>query len=187
MEIEKKIIEDNFKCPICLNIVDIPWETSCCGHLLCEKCMKCCNSNICPVCRNNKVKFRKNVFANFLLSKLDMKCPYGCNKMIKFNCIKTHKYRCDCSIFKCQIDKCKFEGTKKESLNHLITYHSDLLAIFCENFQTMKPVFDKLEIIPQSQQGIDDEEEEPVQDNEIVIKTNNVINNEMQNQEEINK
>ena len=72
-------------------------------------------------------------------------------------------------------------------MNHLVICHSDLLAIFSENFQTMKPVFNKLEIIPQNQQGIDKEEEEILHENENVIKTSNVKNNELENKEEINK
>ena len=32
-----QVIEDLLKCPICLNIVKEPWETTCCGNLFCQK------------------------------------------------------------------------------------------------------------------------------------------------------
>ena len=73
MEIEQEILEQNLKCPICLNIVKQPWETTCCGNLFCQKCMKECGTSQCPICRNKKFKFRKNVFAIYLLTQLEKK------------------------------------------------------------------------------------------------------------------
>ena len=151
MEIEQEILEQNLKCPICLNIVKEPWETTCCGNLFCQKCMKECGTSQCPICRNKKFKFRKNVFAIYLLTQLEKKCPYGCNKNIKLNKIKEHKYECDESLFKCRIDKCNFEGKKNESLNHLVEIHGDVLAIISENFSSLFPIFDKLEIMEKIQ------------------------------------
>ncbi|MCQ2816292.1 MAG: hypothetical protein MJ252_03400 [archaeon] len=153
MESEKEIIEANLKCPICLNIVQNPWETSCCGHLFCERCMKSITGSHCPLCRDNKFKFRKNIFASKLLEELDTKCPYGCNKMIKYSNIKLHKYECENSQFKCSIDNCKFEGRKDESLKHLIEAHGDLLAIISEKYSNLKFVYDKFDIFGKIEQN----------------------------------
>lgn len=146
MESEQEIIEANLKCPICLNIVQNPWETSCCGHLFCERCMKNIQGGHCPLCRDSKFKFRKNTFAAKLLDELDTKCPYGCEKKIKFSHIKLHKYECENSKFKCTIDNCKFEGTREDAHKHLIESHADLLAIISEKFSNVKFIYDKLEI-----------------------------------------
>ena len=151
MEKENELIEQNLKCPICLNIVEDPWETSCCGHLFCEKCKSNCSDSHCPLCRNGKFKFRKNLFAGVLLSQLDTKCPYGCNQLIKFKRVKMHKYECAKSNFKCKIKDCFFEGNKAESLKHLLNSHGDLLSIVSENFALLKPIFEKFDIIEKNE------------------------------------
>jgi hypothetical protein len=147
MEIELDIFEQNLKCPICLNIVEDPYETSCCGNLFCNKCKKQCVENICPLCRNSKFKFRKNIFARNLLNELDKECPYGCGNKIKLNNLKAHKYQCEKSKFKCLIDKCNFEGIKNEALNHIIKEHKDYCVILSENYHMLKNVFEKFEIL----------------------------------------
>ena len=59
MEIDNQALIDNFRCPICWEIVEEPWETSCCGNLFCEKCMLSYISNKCPICRTKNFKYRK--------------------------------------------------------------------------------------------------------------------------------
>lgn len=147
MESEKDIIEANLKCLICLNIVHNPYETTCCGHLFCERCIKkLSDKDPCPVCRNKKLVFRKNNFAYKLLNELDTECPYGCNQKIIYNHIKSHKYQCHNSKFKCSIDNCKFEGFKEEAKKHLIEQHADLLAITSEKFCQFKKIFDMFDL-----------------------------------------
>ena len=148
MEIDNQILLDNFKCPICLEIVEEPWETSCCGNLFCEKCILSYMSNQCPICRTKNFKTKKNNFAKLLIKEYEgnFSCPHGCNKKIKLNEFKEHKYNCDDVIFKCNINKCKFEGKRKNSLEHLINCHEDTIALLSENFESLKNVFQKIDI-----------------------------------------
>lgn len=142
-----EMLEQNLKCPICFNIVDEPNETSCCGHLFCAKCVKSLKKQNCPICRSNKVNFRENSFVRNLLSSLLAKCPYGCELKIPLANVKYHRYTCSVSAFKCTIlingQKCKFEGTKNESLRHFAEVHSDQMIILAENFSSLKNSYDK--------------------------------------------
>lgn len=147
MEKENELIEQNLKCPICFSIVEEPWETTCCGQLFCQKCKDSYIDSKCPLCWNNKFKFRKNLFASLLLSKLQTKCPFGCEEMITFKKVKIHKYECMKYSFKCKINGCSFEGNKKEALQHLIKSHPDLLSIVSENYNSLKLTFEKFDII----------------------------------------
>ena len=148
MEIDNQILFDNFRCPICWDIVEEPWETSCCGNLFCEKCMLSYISNKCPMCRTKNFKYRKNMFAKILLKEYEGNfiCPHGCNQRIKLNEFKEHKYDCEDAIFKCNINKCNFEGKRKNALEHLIKNHEEELALLSENYKSFKDEFNKFDI-----------------------------------------
>lgn len=144
---DNELIKQNLHCPICLLIVDEPWETSCCGTLFCEKCKKEIQNNKCPICRRVNYTFRKTLFVKELLAKVEMKCQNGCEEMIKLNRIKIHKYECEKAKFRCSINKCQWEGNKSDALEHLVENHSEILAIVSENYQSLKPVYNKFDVI----------------------------------------
>ena len=148
MEIDNQILIDNFRCPICWEIVEDPWETSCCGNLFCEKCMLSYISNKCPMCRAKNFKYRKNSFAKILLKEYEgfFLCPHGCNKKIKLKEFREHKYECEEAIFKCTINKCNFEGKRKNALEHLIKNHEDKILLLSENYLSLKSIFNKFDI-----------------------------------------
>ena len=148
MEIDNQILIDNFRCPICWDIVEEPWETSCCGNLFCERCKKSYISNKCPMCRAKNCKYRKNVFAKILLEEYEGNfiCPQGCNKIIKLKEFKEHKYFCEEAIFKCTINGCNFEGKRKSALEHLIKNHEDSVALLAENYKSLKDTFNKFDV-----------------------------------------
>ena len=148
MEIDDKILIDNFRCPICWEIVEEPNETTCCGNLFCEKCILSYLSNKCPMCRAQNFKVRKNAFAKKVLIDYEGNfiCPYGCNQKIKLKDIKEHKYNCENVTFKCTINKCNFEGKRNNSLEHLVKNHQDTLLLISENYQDLKEVFNKFDI-----------------------------------------
>jgi hypothetical protein len=143
-----EMLEQNLKCPICFNIVEEPFETSCCGHLFCNKCIKGIKKMSCPICRSNRVNFRENSFVKNLLNTMCSKCPYGCGSSIPLGNIKYHRYQCKVSIFKCSMlingNKCDFEGTKIESMKHFASSHSDNMMMLAEHFSRLKNSYDKL-------------------------------------------
>ena len=142
-----EMLEQNLKCPICLTIADEPYETSCCGHIFCNRCIKNIKNLNCPICRSKKVNFRENTFVKVLLNTLIIKCPYGCELSIPLSNSKIHRYQCEVSIFKCSIInsgiKCTYEGTKKDALQHFGEKHSDQMMILAEHFASLKNTYDK--------------------------------------------
>lgn len=174
---ENELIKQNLQCPICLYIVENPWETSCCGTLFCEKCK--IEKSKCPICRSISFVYRKTLFVKELLTKIDMKCQNGCEEMIKLNRIKIHKYECDKAKFKCSINNCKWEGNKPDALKHLVDNHSDILTIVSENYQSLKSVFNKFDVIAKIM-----EEKNSLKKKE---KVNVIIQDEVNNEKSINK
>ena len=140
---DSKILEQNLKCPICLTLAENPYESSCCGHIFCNKCTKNINK-VCPICRNEKFTFRENFFAKRLLDEVKVKCHFGCNDSIEFSQMKLHRYTCDSIIFKCKIKECTISGNKKELLDHIATEHSDYIISMAENYSTFEKKMDKL-------------------------------------------
>jgi len=142
-----EMLEQNLKCPICFNIVDEPYESSCCGHLFCNKCIKGIKKMNCPICRSSKANFRENFFVKHLINDITAKCPYGCDKILPLSVIKSHRYECRVSLFKCSIIKdgfkCIFEGTRRDSIIHFSEFHSDQMILLAENFPSLKNTFDK--------------------------------------------
>jgi hypothetical protein len=142
-----EMLEQNLKCPICLTIADEPWETSCCGHIFCNRCIKNIKNLNCPICRSKQVNFRENTFVKMLLNNILVKCPYGCDSSLPIANSKIHRYQCELSIFKCSIVsnsvKCTYEGTKKDTLQHFSEKHSDQMIILAEHFASLKNTYDK--------------------------------------------
>jgi hypothetical protein len=146
-----EMLEQNLKCPICLTIAEDPWESSCCGHLFCSRCIKLIKSKKCPICRTKRANFRENSFARILLNNLIVKCPYGCQLSTPMANLKLHRYQCEFAIFKCSMRinniKCNFEGNKKESLEHFKETHTEYIMLLAEHYPSVKNTYDKCTII----------------------------------------
>jgi E3 ubiquitin-protein ligase NRDP1 len=145
---ENELLEQNLKCPICLNIVTEPFESSCCGHLFCKKCTKNI-TNICPICRSNKVKFRENAFIKNFMDNIYVDCCYGCEKSLPISQLKVHRFFCEKSTFKCTVNNCNVEATKNEIFKHMKECHSDQMVILAEHYASVKNIFDKHSLIEQ--------------------------------------
>jgi hypothetical protein len=144
--VDREMLELNMKCPICLTIADDPCESSCCGHLFCSFCVKKIKYQRCPICRDEDVEFNQNTFVKNLMKEMKVKCKFGCEKNVNLNELKIHRFNCNESKFKCGIEKCEFEGNKEDSLKHISEKHIDELMILCENFSSLKNIFDKFSI-----------------------------------------
>jgi len=158
------MLEQNLKCPICLSIAEDPWESSCCGHLFCNQCIKLIKSKKCPICRKKRAKFRENTFAKkFLLNDLLVKCQYGCDASITLGNTKLHRYECELSLFKCSIKtnniQCTFEGVKQASLQHFIEKHCDQVILLAEHYPSVKNTYDKNTIIEKYNKNLSNQKE----------------------------
>jgi len=140
---DSKILEQNLKCPICLTLAENPYESSCCGHIFCNRCTRNINK-VCPICRNEKFTFRENFFAKRLLTEVKVKCHFGCDENIEFAQMKVHRFTCDKLIFKCKIKECTVSGNKQEILKHISEEHSEYIISMAENYSTFDKKMDKL-------------------------------------------
>lgn len=140
---DNEILQQNLRCPICLAIADDPYESSCCGHLFCNKCIKSIKHLNCPICRSSRVNFRENFFIRNLFNNVGVICPYGCKKSIQISHSKLHRYECEEAMFKCEINNCQYEGKKDEATQHFLDEHCDQMVILSENFASLKNTYDK--------------------------------------------
>jgi hypothetical protein len=144
--VDREMLELNMKCPICLSIADDPCESSCCGHLFCNFCVKKIKYQKCPICRDEDVEFNPNTFVKNLMKEMKVQCKFGCSQLINLSELKIHRFICTESKFKCSVDNCNFEGKREESLEHFAESHTDDLVIMTENFSSLKNIFEKLSI-----------------------------------------
>ena len=84
-------IINEFKCPICLDIVYKPEICLKCGNLFCKKCYQIfklkTNVNYCPICHsiNDISENISNPILN-ILNSFQLKCIFnGCNEIISLN------------------------------------------------------------------------------------------------------
>ncbi len=139
-------LEQNLKCPICWNIPEEPFESSCCGHIFCHPCTKQIIEKKCPICRNTSMNFRKNFLAKKLLEEIKIKCHYGCDEQIKINKMKEHRYECRAALFKCTIEFCAYTGNRTQLAEHLIKEHVIQVMIISEQYDQLKSIFDMLDV-----------------------------------------
>jgi len=139
-------LEQNLKCPICWNIAEEPFESSCCGHVFCHSCSMQIIEKKCPICRNTSMNFRKNFLAKRLLEEIKIKCHYGCDEQIKINKMKEHRYECRAAIFKCTIEGCTYNGNRNEIADHLVKEHVIQVMILSEQYDHLKSIFDMLDV-----------------------------------------
>ena len=116
VDCQRKLLEE-LKCPICLELVSDPLQTSC-GHLLCEKCMK--ETDTCPVDRKTFTSTPDH-FNNRRLGDFKVKCPNsekGCSWQGELREAEEHTSNICCF----QMMKCK-NGCNEEMERRQLRIH----------------------------------------------------------------
>jgi hypothetical protein len=135
--------KDNmFFCFGCTYLLDEPFESECCGYLYCQACKYDFSTCLCPLCKKS-MKFRKNLWAKNIMSRMDIKCRHKCGGLFKYEDYRKHLLICPTKKFKCRIDDCRFIGTRKEVDTHLPEKHLAHMLIIMENFDEFKGDFEK--------------------------------------------
>ncbi|KAL4471778.1 hypothetical protein ABPG74_008671 [Tetrahymena malaccensis] len=116
-----KILEEELKCPICLEVSRKPITTDCCGSVFCEGCIKNIKTNKCPKCNKQSFTYSQNIFANRLVNQFPIICRYGCGHVSGGSEIGNHEKQCPNKILKCKY--CNFEGIYNSFLQHIINQH----------------------------------------------------------------
>ena len=93
-------IDDEFTCPICLDILENPVEDPH-GHYFCSECINICfggeNATTCPLSRAFMLKssIKQCRIVENLLSKKKVKCEFkGCKQTVQLGFYAKHKIEC---------------------------------------------------------------------------------------------
>ena len=114
----KGFLED-LKCPICLELVSDPVQTSC-GHLFCGECIK--GINTCPIDRNQFTPHPDNFNERRVLN-FKVKCPNkgrGCQWQGCLGDVDKHTDgNCEYQFVKCCNEGCDVEIEKRSLVDHM--------------------------------------------------------------------
>ena len=106
---------DDVICPLCLDIIEEPYQFTCCGQHICKKCKDKFKQQAtttrtntsrkipsCPMCRQNKYSmlpdkyFERNTLNNLLIW-----CSEGCGQEIELGRLNSHLSQCPCIQLDC--------------------------------------------------------------------------------------
>ena len=138
-------MENTFNCFNCKELIDIAFESKCCGKLYCHKCKIKLNNTQCLKC-DKPLELQRNNFAQRLFKNINVKCKFGCGLTLPYDKMKEHLLICDKKIYICSLDNINnnqlnnknFRGYKKEIIEHMIKQHSKILLFFMENYKAFE-------------------------------------------------
>ena len=92
---------DDVICPVCLDIVEEPYQFTCCGQHVCRICRNKLIQQVttpqCPMCRHNKcITSPDKYFERNVLNNLWIWCTEGCGQKVKLGQLKNHLQQCPC-------------------------------------------------------------------------------------------
>jgi len=144
-------MEKYFNCFNCKELINIVFESKCCGILYCHNCKSKLINTQCLKC-DKPLELQRNMFAQRLLKNINVKCKYGCGTTLTYDKMKEHLLICDKKIYICSFDNIKndgkdekvFKGFKKEMIDHMVKQHPKILLFFMENSKSFQKQIDKI-------------------------------------------
>ena len=119
-------VDENFHCPICMNVLKDPVQCQRNQHYFCTPCITehLKNSQTCPLCMEEltpqTLAKPARIVAEYL-SGLRICCEYaerGCPQVVELGILKTHVTECQYSPVICSNDKCMTIVNKQDKENH---------------------------------------------------------------------
>ena len=118
VDTEKQFLED-LKCPVCLQLVSDPVQTSC-GHLFCDECME--GIDVCPV-DGLDFTLTPDHLNDARVCNFKVKCPQkenGCQWQGRLGDIDKHiEIVCECVIVECRHEGCNRDMERGKILAHM--------------------------------------------------------------------
>ena len=104
---------EDFKCAICLNVLDRPLQTSC-GHLFCDECLDAINDN-CPTCRGNFTTTPDGFVAR-KIGGISVECPNEGRGCLWTGTLRESEDHLGimCDYEEVQCENCDHQGDRKE-------------------------------------------------------------------------
>ena len=144
-------MEKYFNCFNCKELINIVFESKCCGLLYCHDCKSKLINTQCLKC-DKPLELQRNHFAQRLLKNINVKCKYGCGLILTYDKMKEHILVCDKKIYVCSFDgiendlkeKNNFKGNKKEIIEHMIKQHPKILLLFMENYKNFEGIINNI-------------------------------------------
>ena len=150
---------DDVICPLCLDIVEEPYQFTCCGQHICKKCgdklKQQATTPHCPMCRHDEYMMSPDkYFERNILNKLLIWCTEGCGQEVELGQLKNHLPQCPCIKENCPygcgqqyqrqyIEEHKEKCSKRPFICDYCKYQSTYEVIVNEHY----PVCDKYPII----------------------------------------
>ena len=125
--VTERDMEEEFTCPICMDVAEDAVETSCCHHIFCEECLVDVRNNCCPQCRA-PLSAQPSHLARRLIGNMPVACPYKCDAKVTRSELKSHSNNCPQRMYDCPSPKCGFKALKEEFANHLFNEHKDVIV-----------------------------------------------------------
>ena len=89
-------IEDEFLCPICLELAEDAVETECCNHAYCEEHAKtiAAGGGTCPTCRTTPFRYKSAIMVRRMINNLTTECPFCKSSNVQRGNLEDHKRIC---------------------------------------------------------------------------------------------
>ena len=129
-------LPDHLECEICLEILNDPVQTTCCGQCYCKNCIAQVKSKVCPHCRA-KVEVFPDKRSPRLINDLEILCPYHIENKCRWKGsaseLNNHLKNCDIKPITCPLG-CNKQFERKNKDIH-ITHLCSLRKIPCKYCQ----------------------------------------------------
>ena len=122
----ENVVDENYHCPICMNVLKEPVMCQRNEHYFCNQCITkhLENSQTCPTCMDQltaeTLRQPPRIVTSYLLN-LKIRCDYlqrGCRDIVRLEDLKTHVESCGFSPVVCSNDGCLMEINKRDKTHH---------------------------------------------------------------------
>jgi hypothetical protein len=109
--------EQNFTCPLCLELAKNAVESSCCTKIYCQECIDSSFKKYqhCPCCRSPDLTYEPSKIARKVISEIKVPCNH-CELKVETGEMQNHLKKCPKVKLKCRL--CGLELTQQEVPAH---------------------------------------------------------------------